>query len=185
MRRTVLLLVGLMVLAVSAGCSSEAAPGTAAAAVDRGLSVSIPSIGARSSLIPLGLNDDRTVATPPLANPMQAGLYVNGPAPGDPGPAVVLGHINGGGKPGVFARLAQVRKGDEVDVSRADGTVATFTVREVTRAPKDAFPTAGVYSDTPNPQLRLITCGGALDRTARSYVDNVIVFADLTGTRSA
>jgi hypothetical protein len=29
--------------------------------------------------------------------------------------------------------------------------------------------------------LRLITCGGTFDRADRSYVDNVIVFATLTG----
>lgn len=184
MRRALLLpLLGLLVL-VGGGCSS-AGVGTAARAVDDGLSVSIPSIGAESSLIPLGLNEDRTVATPPVSNPMQAGLYVNGPAPGDPGPAVILGHVNGGGKAGIFSRLAQVKAGDEVDVRRSDGSTAVFRVREVTRASKENFPTAKVYSDTPNSQLRLITCGGVLDRTARSYLDNVIVYADLAGTRSA
>ncbi|MDL5159622.1 class F sortase [Actinomycetospora termitidis] len=176
---------GVLLLALSAGCSQADAPGTAAAAVDQGLSVSIPAIGVQSSLVPLGLNPDRTVATPPVSTPMQAGLYINGPAPGDPGPAVILGHINGGGQPGVFARLAQLKPGEEVDVYRVDGSVATFTVREVTRAPKDAFPTAKVYSDTTNPQLRLITCGGVLDRTARSYLDNVIVYADLSSVRAA
>ncbi|MDL5156105.1 class F sortase [Actinomycetospora termitidis] len=184
MKRTAALLAGLLLCTLTAACGSGEQPGGAAAAVERGLSITIPSIGVQSSLIPLGLNEDRTVATPPLSTPMQAGLYVNGPAPGDPGPAVVLGHINGGGQEGVFSRLAQVKAGDEVDVAKTDGTTATFTIREVTRAPKDAFPTAKVYSDTPNPQLRLITCGGALDRTARSYVDNVIVYADLTGTRA-
>jgi hypothetical protein len=34
-----------------------------------------------------------------------------------------------------------------------------------------------VYGDTPGPQLRLITGGGTFDRAARSYRDNVVVFA--------
>ncbi|WP_308286140.1 sortase domain-containing protein [Actinomycetospora soli] len=103
----------------------------------------------------------------------------------DPGPAIILGHVNGGATSGIFSRLAQVKAGDEVDVRRSDGSTAVFRVREVTHAAKENFPTAKVYSDTPNAQLRLITCGGVLDRTARSYLDNVIVYADLAGTRSA
>lgn len=119
------------------------------------------------------------------AKAVEDGLHVTGPAPGDPGPAVILGHVNGGGKPGIFSRLAQVKAEDEVDVRRSDGSTAVLRVREVTRASKEGFPTAKVYSDTPNAQLRLITCGGVLDRTARSYLDNVLVYADLTGARSA
>jgi hypothetical protein len=62
---------------------------------------------------------------------------------------------------------------------RADGTTPRFTVTRVLRTPKSAFPTAAVYGPTPDAQLRLITCGGAFDRSAGSYLDNVIVFARL------
>jgi hypothetical protein len=44
-------------------------------------------------------------------------------------------------------------------------------------AAKTAFPTDLVYAPTPGPELRLVTCGGAFDHTARSYLDNVIVAA--------
>ena len=66
-------------------------------------------------------------------------------------------------------------------VGRSDGTTAHFTVTRVARHPKDAFPTAEVYGPTPDAQLRLITCGGDFDRAERSYLDNVIVYATLTG----
>jgi hypothetical protein len=39
-----------------------------------------------------------------------------------------------------------------------------------------------VYGPIPYPALRLITCGGDFDRRARSYRNNVIVFARLDGT---
>jgi hypothetical protein len=42
---------------------------------------------------------------------------------------------------------------------------------------KDVFPSERVYGPTPGPTLRLVTCGGAFDRGARSYLDNVVVFA--------
>jgi hypothetical protein len=67
--------------------------------------------------------------------------------------------------------------GDRVDVVRADGSVAAFTVTRRVEAAKTAFPTDLVYAPTPGPELRLVTCGGAFDNTARSYLDNVIVAA--------
>lgn len=68
---------------------------------------------------------------------------------------------------------------------RADGTTAVFTVTRLMQVPKSAFPTDAVYGDTAAPELRLITCGGELDTARRSYRDNIIVFAMLTGTRAA
>jgi hypothetical protein len=46
---------------------------------------------------------------------------------------------------------------------------------------KNTFPTDAVYGDTPDSQLRLITCGGKFDRKAHSYVDNIVVFANPSG----
>ena len=150
------------------------------------VSLSVPAIGVSSDLLRLGLNDDGTVEVPPLGLDDQAGWYERGPAPGDVGPAVLLGHVDSAAAgPGVFFDLGALEPGDEVDVTRADGTVAVFTVDRVERHPKDDFPTIEAYGNTPDAQLRLITCGGDFDSAARSYLDNVIVFATLTATRPA
>jgi hypothetical protein len=85
----------------------------------------------------------------------------------------------------VFFRLGAVQPGDTVRVARADGSVATFRVTRVASYPKDRFPTLEVYGNTPGPELRLITCGGDFDRTARSYLDNIVVYATLTGRSPA
>jgi hypothetical protein len=42
---------------------------------------------------------------------------------------------------------------------------------------KDAFPASEVHKSSSHALLRLITCGGTFDPAARSYVDNVIVYA--------
>jgi len=78
-----------------------------------------------------------------------------------------------------------VQAGDQVEVTRTDGSVAQFVVDRVERHPKDDFPTIEVYGNTDDPQLRLITCGGAFDSSVRSYEDNIIVFATMTGSRPA
>ncbi|MEV6243518.1 class F sortase [Lentzea sp. NPDC051838] len=139
----------------------------------------IPKIGAKSSLVPLGLNPDETVEVPPVEQPMQAGWYELARTPGEAGPAVVLGHVDGNKQPGIFFRLKELVAGDEVEVSRKDGTTAKFRVRRTEQIAKASFPTEAVYGDTDEPELRLITCGGSFDQAAHSYRDNIIVYATL------
>ena len=62
-------------------------------------------------------------------------------------------------------------------MKRADGTLAVFEVTEVQMYVKDAFPTAAVYGAVPDPELRLITCGGTFDYSTRSYLSNTVVYA--------
>ena len=161
-------------------------PAADAPAVAAPVSVGIPSIEVTSDLMRLDLNDDGTVEVPPLEPDDKAGWYQRGPAPGAVGPAVILGHVDSAEHgPGIFFDLGALKPGDEVEVARADGTVAVFAVDKVETHPKNAFPTIAVYGNTAEPQLRLITCGGDFDSGVRSYEDNVIAFATLTGTRPA
>ncbi|MBP2327926.1 LPXTG-site transpeptidase (sortase) family protein [Kibdelosporangium banguiense] len=116
---------------------------------------------------------------PPVSQPMQAGWYKFGPAPGEVGPAVILGHVDGDKKPGIFFRLRELKPGDEILVARQDGKTAKFVVQQLDQIAKSEFPEEQVYGDTGQPELRLITCGGAFDRTEHSYKDNIIVYATL------
>jgi sortase (surface protein transpeptidase) len=136
----------------------------------------IPAIGVDTQLVRLGLTDTGAHEVPPLQRSEVAGWYSLGVAPGDVGPAIILGHINGGGKPGVFAGLPRLEAGNQIVVER-DGRPITFVVYDMVKVDKDAFPTDRVYADTPGPELRLITCGGVLDRSVGHYEDNIIVFA--------
>jgi sortase (surface protein transpeptidase) len=144
--------------------------------------VRVPSISASSTLIPVGVDAHNSIQVPPLTQPMQAAWYSHSPPPGSLGPAVVLGHVNGDGKPGVFADLDKVQPGQQIEVDRADGQTAVFTVTRVDTVAKDAFPTQQVYGNTPDAELRLITCGGTLDRAAHNYLSNVVVYATLTSS---
>jgi sortase (surface protein transpeptidase) len=137
----------------------------------------VPAAGIDTPLPALRLDAAGTLAPP--ADVATAGWFGDGPAPGDVGPAVVVGHVDSTAGPGVFFRLRDLRPGDPVTVQRADGSVVHFAVTRVARYPKSAFPTAAVYGSTPDAELRLVTCGGAFDRAARSYLDNVVVYARL------
>jgi len=162
---------------VTAAQSPVAAPTErAAAGVVRPLSVSIPSIGVSSSLVPLQLIPGSGELAAP-AHYGQAGWYAAGPTPGEAGPAVIAGHVDSRAGPAVFFRLREVTAGDLVEVRRSDGVTARFAVTGVERYPKPAFPTQRVHGPTPDRALRLITCGGSFDHAKRSYRDNVVVYA--------
>ena len=139
--------------------------------------VRIPAIEVDSALIGLGLAADGTLQVP--ADGSVAGWFTGAPTPGERGPAVIAAHVDWNHAPGVFFRLRDLEPGDDVSVARADGTTARFVVLGVEQYPKDAFPTERVYGDVDHAGLRLITCGGSFDRAARSYRDNVVVYAGL------
>jgi sortase (surface protein transpeptidase) len=149
-------------------------------AAARPVRIRIPSIEVDSALVDLGLQADGTLQVP--TDGTAAGWFTGSPAPGQIGPAVIAAHVDWDHRPGVFFRLRDLGRGDEVDVDRQDGTTARFEVLEVEQYPKDAFPTERVYGDIDHAGLRLITCGGEFDRAARSYRDNVVVYAGLVGS---
>jgi sortase (surface protein transpeptidase) len=137
----------------------------------------IPALHVDSAVQRLGLEKDGTIAVPGRTD--VAGWFEQGPRPGQPGPAVILGHVDSKTGPGIFIDLSTVRPGTTVRVDRSDGTSANFRITKVSRVPKVEFPTDLVYAPTLDPSLRLVTCGGSFDRARGSYRDNVIAFADL------
>ena len=153
----------------------EAAPPSGAAEVAEPASLVIPSIGVTASLVHLGLTTTGALQVPPTTT--VAGWYTGSPRPGAVGSAVIAGHIDSASGPGIFFRLSQLQRGDRVYVRRTDGTLAVFVVTQVQSYAKDAFPTAAVYGAVPDPELRLITCGGTFDYTTRSYLSNTVVYA--------
>lgn len=144
-------------------------------------SVHIPAIEVTSSLHPLGLNDDGTLAVPSGERYDEAAWYDGSPTPGEVGPAVIEGHVTSqGSTPSVFFELGALQIGDTVEVSRQDGTVVTFEVYAIDDFAKDDFPTTAVYGNTDGAELRLITCVGDYDTQARAHVSNLVVFASIT-----
>jgi LPXTG-site transpeptidase (sortase) family protein len=118
---------------------------------------------------------DKSIALPKDAQ--RAGWFKDGPRPGQPGPAVIIGHVDMDHGPAVFFRLRELKPGEAVYVDRADGSTEEFRVTAVRQVAKTDFPTDDVYAPDLQSSLRLITCGGQFDYQAHNYLDNVIVFA--------
>jgi len=141
----------------------------------------IPDIGVDTPVMALGLAADGTVQVPPIEAHSPAGWYQGSPTPGQTGPSVLLGHVTVGQYgDGVFRKLDQLHPGSQLSVRLQDGAVAAFTVDTVDTVAKNQFPTQKVYGNVDRPELRLITCGGP--KTGDGYLDNVVVYASLTGS---
>jgi hypothetical protein len=152
-------------------------PAAAALPVAAPVRIRIDAIGASAPIDPLGLNPDGTLQAP--ADFGRAGYYTGRPNPGAVGPAIIVAHVDSKSGPAVFYRLRALKPGDEVTVTRADGSDVVFLVDRLEEHPKDAFPTDAVYGPTPDATLRLITCGGSFDRSSGHYRDNLVAFAHL------
>ncbi len=144
------------------------------------VTLSIPSIGVRTDLLHLGLEENGSLKVPEDIGSGTPGSWYDGsPTPGERGPSVILGHVNAlGGNKGVFADLRKLIPGAEINVSRDDGSTAVFTVDRGALYPKNEFPTVEVYGNTDGAELRLITCDG-YDPATGLFDDNYVIYATL------
>ena len=164
---------------------SSKKPMTTSMAASVPVILEIDAIDIRAPLHAVGLDDDGTIETPAGERYDQPAWYKHSPSPGAIGPSIILGHVDSAANgPSIFYRLGDLTRGDWVVVTRADGSVARFSVDSVHRFAKDDFPTKLVYGDLDHAGLRLVTCGGEFDEVAGHYVDNVVVFASLEDASS-
>lgn len=106
--------------------------------------------------------------------------WSDGPVPGKPGMAVILGHHYDEGY-GVFNELSTLRAGDVVEV-RAGVHVLDYQVDSIDNyLPKtDASALSDALSaHAKSEDLALVSCTGAVDSASHQIVANVVVFASL------
>jgi sortase A len=99
---------------------------------------------------------------------------------GQPGNAVLFGHVTSISSGDVFLHLDRVKLGDVVKVYSADDEF-DYRVVEVRPVDRDDV---GVLYPTPNPSISLITCTGDWLPLARDYSERLVVRAELVGPSS-
>lgn len=134
--------------------------------------ISIPDAGVETVIDPVGTREGE-IEVPELG---RAGWFQGGPRPGEPGRAVLIGHLDTRRGPGLFARVPSVPVGAAVVVTDRRGEVHSFEVVGRTQVRKDRFPTSEVYGSASRPVLVLVTCGGPYIE-GRGYRDNVLLYA--------
>lgn len=139
----------------------------------------IPKIEVDAPFTELSLDDSGRLEPPPADDTNLVGWYAKGVSPGERGAAIIAGHVDTKTSAAVFAGLSDLKKGDKFSVKRSDGRTANFVVDSSDTFAKDDFPDERVYADTPDAQVRLITCAGNYDRSAKDYTENLVVFGHL------
>jgi LPXTG-site transpeptidase (sortase) family protein len=137
----------------------------------------IPTIEVDAPVVAVGLESDGSMEIPG-AN--EGGWYHYGVRPGhEVGSAVIAGHVDFAGQPGVFLRLNEVEIGQLVKVYDNQGKPHRFSVTERFQIDKDELPGPELFRADGRPVLTLITCGGSFNRKLRRYTDNIVIRADL------
>lgn len=142
----------------------------------------IPEIDVDAPVMGLGLAADGSLEVPPAADRNLAGWYEDGTTPGAEGAAIVAGHVDNARGPSVFYSLGTLRKGNRIEVLRADGRTTVFTIDAVEVYEAAAFPDKKVYGAGERAELRVITCGGDFSEKT-GYQGNVVAYGHLIGVR--
>jgi hypothetical protein len=135
-------------------------------------SFAIPSLGVDATIDPVTATA-AGIAVPEIG---RAGWFDQGPRPGDPGRAVLIGHIDGKTLPGVFQHVPEIKNGSEIVIRDSEDAVHRFAVVGKLQVAKSQFPASAVYGPSERPVLVLVTCGG-IYVPGEGYSDNVIVYA--------
>ena len=135
----------------------------------------IPTIGVDAAVEKVEVDANPQMGVP--QDPADVGWYSLGSSPGQPGDAVIDGHLDTAtGAPAVFARLSSLKPGDSVRVRWPDERELEFRVEQVSRVPYRAMP-PGLYSTEGPSKLTLITCTGAWDTNQHVYTERLVVQA--------
>jgi hypothetical protein len=141
------------------------------------VAIRIDRIGVDHAIVPVGLEDDGTMEIPEEVQ--EIGWYDPGVRPGEPGSAVLAGHVDSRAQGrGAFFALGALDVDDEIVLTAVDGAEQRWRVTARTRYPKDELPVDELFVwGGAERRLVLITCGGDFDRSSRNYSDNVVVLA--------
>ena len=146
----------------------------------------IPALGVRAPLVAagaVGRPGSATLSIPADIHTVawwdgdfSTGRHERVPLPGDPGVALVAGHVDSAAAgPGALYNLGHLQVGDVVRVTVLGRTTTWRVARPSELTPKTALPRA-LFRSTGPARLAIVTCGGGFDAATGHYLDNVIVW---------
>ena len=143
----------------------------------------IPVLGVDAPVTPVTVDDDGNMEAPHSA--WDTTWYAPGPRPGEPGNAVIAGHVDFYGVgPAVFWSVRSLAPGAEVWVRGDNGSRRRFIVQAVEAYPRAEVPLHRVFGWADEINLNLISCAGDYDPVSRSYDQRIVVYTRWDGTSS-
>lgn len=158
--------------------ASPTPPGVSAASALTPVRLVIPAAQVNSAVETVGLDPQGVIGVP--SQPMDAAWYNGSPEPGQPGNAIIDGHLDWWTGPGVFGHLSQVQTGDEIQITQADGSNVTFTVTGEQVFSANAQMPASMLTKSGPATVSLITCTGSWDAGQSEYLQRLVVNGSLS-----
>lgn len=138
----------------------------------------IPKIGVSAPLVPVKTTASGDLEAPP--GPDIVGWWAAGPRPGDPGNALVTGHVDTAGPPpraAIFWRLRELNAGDQFFVKTDKGERLPFTVESTKLYNRINAPVEQIMGFQIGRVVTVISCEGVFAQG--DYSDRRIVRARL------
>ena len=146
--------------------------------------VSVPRVGINAPVEVLTLDGAGAMQDP--RTPSAVAWYDFSARPGQLGNVVLAGHVDyekyG---PAVFWRLRDLKPGDRVEVTLADGTVFAYEVASLNYYDAATAPVKEITGPTPYEAITLITCGGNFNRSNLTYNQRLVVRATRVATTAS
>lgn len=139
----------------------------------------VPSLGVNADVEYVELAGDGAMDVPKY--PGNVAWYQPGPKPGEPGNAIIAGHVDWGGRTAVFWGLRTLTPGNVIEVVAADGGRYEFVVDWLKWYDAETAPVDEVFGQSGATELTMITCGGSFDQRTRQYLSRLVVRSTLRG----
>ncbi len=140
--------------------------------------LTIPMIGVHASVEEVGQNAVGAVGAPHTFG--DVGWYMFGPKPGETGNTIIDGHVNNAlTTAGVFENLSQLKVGDQIIISDANGTTLSYSVTNVESYDTSNAPTSTIFATAGPSQVVLITCDGEWVASEHAFSERFVVYATL------
>ncbi|WP_257349503.1 class F sortase [Pseudalkalibacillus decolorationis] len=141
------------------------------------VTIDIPAIDVKADIEHVGKLPDGRMGVPD--NTDNVAWYEPGTKPGDPGNAVIAGHVDDLTSPAVFYNLHKLEKGDKIHVKGKKGKTLTFEVYKKKIFPRLDAPLLDIFGFTYASTLNLITCTGEYNPETTERADRLVVYTKL------
>ena len=123
---------------------------------------------------------DRTGAMATPSGPYTVGWWDRGTVPGQPGNAVIDGHLDSARVgAAVFWSLGELSAGDQILLQMPGNKTLTFVVDHTSIYPFNDAPLLTIFGPSSTPSLNLVTCSGSFDRSSHNYNRRLVVYSRL------
>lgn len=140
--------------------------------------ITIPKLGVKARVLPMGVKADGALDTP--RNVYDAGWYTGSAKPGGQGATVIDGHLSSWKTKGVFYGLKNLHTGDAIAITKGDNAVITYRVVQQKTYKADSVDMQKVITPISSGKsgLNIITCAGRVKPGTSDFTHRTVVFLE-------